>query len=225
MLAPCITCNSFYFITTSFLSCFLLSSPFPPSSLQIENSSIQKLFLLWLSKVLKRNWESCTIAITAVLFSPSSNTRTTEHQAEWRACDESHLMPRNTHGRRGGQSVISPTQGWQDMKQCKGKLEDLNCQVLHHVGHYEGPLSPFLVIKTQVQTILNSALQQNCSCTSADTWRASFLSSSRGPAVKHFIPNAFLPFGVGTWPQGSLRQNPDGFSIYAQCDLKLLLNA
>ena len=156
MLVPCIICNSFYLITWSFLPCSSLSSPFLPSSWQTVNLSIQKLFLPITGKVLKHNWKNVVNPVTKVFFSHASDKSMMEYQTEWHVCDELYLMPLNAHGRR--KSVISPTEGWQDMKyraKCSWSIRAASFYITwdpikDHKAH-------FLKMKTQEQTIFCSA--------------------------------------------------------------------
>ena len=116
MLVPCIICNSFCVITWSFLPCLCLSPPFLPSSWLTENLPIHNLFLSRIDKVPKHNWKNSTIPVTMVFFSHASDTSTMEYQTERDVCDESYLMPLNAHGRTKRESVIAPTEGWQDVQ-------------------------------------------------------------------------------------------------------------
>lgn len=135
-----------------------LSSPFLPSPWPTENLPIQKLFLPIISKVLKHNWKNVVIPVTIVFFSHAFNTSMMEYQTEWHVCDESYLMPLNAHGRRKRESVISPTESWQDMKyRAKWSWRIRAASFYVTWDPIKGHKAHFLKIKTQEQTIFCSA--------------------------------------------------------------------
>lgn len=238
MLVPCTICNSFYLITWPFLPCFSLSPPCLPSSWQTDNLSIQKFFLPIIGKVLKHNWKNVIIPVTMVFFSHASDTSTVKYQIEWHVCDESYLVPLNAHGRRKRESVISPTEGWQDVKHRAKWSWRIRAASFHitwdprkdHKAH-------FLKIKTEEQTIFCSAsILSGRELSSAELCSkivatlpqipeepcCFLLSSSKRTCCQAFHPqhsSVLWGGGVGTPLQGVKRaQKPNGFKIWAQCN-------
>lgn len=81
-------------------------------------------------------------------------------QAWWiiHVCDESYLMPLNAHVRRKRESVISPTEGWQDVKyRAKWSWRIRAASFYITWDPIKDHKAHFLKIKTQEQTIFCSA--------------------------------------------------------------------